>query len=253
MNITTFKPNGRGLTRLIRAFGCSVAGFRSALKYETAFQVGMIFLLQAALAGAAIKEEYIYVERTGDQVSTFIWTLSVSDQAEITSVSEQETFYNLCDLRGNTRLWKLDNGRVKVKARRQDNIIIIKGEKDGEPVEKHIEIDSSPWFQPLSYSLQDLALNESETIVFWMIRPDTLKVVRLQAKRADEETLVLGDQEITAIRVEITLTGILSTIWKGNYWFRKEDGLFLRYQSRHGLPGTAETVISLKIDTTSHY
>jgi hypothetical protein len=214
----------------------------------------MIFLLQAALAGAAIKEEeYIYVEQTGDQISTFTWTLSVGDQAEITSVSEQETFYNLCDLRGNTRLWKLDNGRVKVKAIRQDDIIIIRGEKDGEPVEKHIEIDSSPWFQPLSYSLQDLALNESETIVFWMIRPDTLKVVRLQAKKADEETLVLGDQEITAIRVEIALTGILSIIWKGNYWFRKEDGLFLRYQGRHGPPGTAETVISLKIDTSSHY
>ncbi len=90
------------------------------------YLVGMIFLLQAALAGAAIQEEeYIYVERTGDQVSTFTWTLSVSDQAEITSVSEQETFYNLCDLRGNTRLWKLDNGRVKVKARRQNDIIPI--------------------------------------------------------------------------------------------------------------------------------
>ncbi|GAB6043639.1 diacylglycerol kinase [Endothiovibrio diazotrophicus] len=32
------KPNGTGLGRIIRAFGCSVAGFRSAYKHESAFR-----------------------------------------------------------------------------------------------------------------------------------------------------------------------------------------------------------------------
>ena len=32
------KPNGTGLTRIIRALSCSIAGFRSAFKHEAAFR-----------------------------------------------------------------------------------------------------------------------------------------------------------------------------------------------------------------------
>ena len=32
------KPNGTGVMRIVRAFGCSIAGFRSAFKHESAFR-----------------------------------------------------------------------------------------------------------------------------------------------------------------------------------------------------------------------
>lgn len=42
------KPHGQGLTRLVKAFGCSLAGLRSALLHEAAFRQEL--LLAALLA-----------------------------------------------------------------------------------------------------------------------------------------------------------------------------------------------------------
>ena len=39
------KPNGTGVTRIIRALGCSIAGFRSAFKHESAFRQELALFL----------------------------------------------------------------------------------------------------------------------------------------------------------------------------------------------------------------
>lgn len=38
MSEVGYKPNGTGITRIVRALGCSIAGFRSAFKHESAFR-----------------------------------------------------------------------------------------------------------------------------------------------------------------------------------------------------------------------
>jgi len=35
---TVSKPNGTGITRLFKAFRCSILGFKAAFKYEAAFR-----------------------------------------------------------------------------------------------------------------------------------------------------------------------------------------------------------------------
>ena len=39
------KPNGTGIGRVIRAFGCSMAGFRSAYEHESAFRQELLLVL----------------------------------------------------------------------------------------------------------------------------------------------------------------------------------------------------------------
>ena len=36
----------------------------------------------------------------------------------------------------------------------------------------------------------------------------------------------------------MSLTGLLSLFWKGDYWYSLSDGLFLRYGKRSGKEGS---------------
>ena len=51
MNPKKYKKNSVGLSRLIRALGCSLAGFASAIKYEAAFRQELLLCLLLLPAG----------------------------------------------------------------------------------------------------------------------------------------------------------------------------------------------------------
>ena len=47
-------------------------------------------------------------------------------------------------------------------------------------VDKKEAIDSRPWCQPLSFSLQRMVARDQQVASFWTIRPDTLEVLAMQ-------------------------------------------------------------------------
>jgi hypothetical protein len=174
------------------------------------------------------------------------WSLSKGDQAVVRAALGKDSYVNVCDYAGNTYSWSMENDDLKVAATRERDVIRLTGTVDGKKVEQIFQIDDAPWYQPLSFSLRELVLDDTvQATHFWTIRADSLEAIKMQAKVMAHERIQLGDMEVEAIKVEVRPSGVLAAFWHGNYWFRSEDALFLKYRSRHGPPGTPETNIRL--------
>ncbi len=190
---------------------------------------------------------YTYIERTGDRKIEFYWKAVVKNDQVLVHVFEKgKSFFNICKSDGATLKWKIKNRkRHDINAERKGDNLYISGIRNGKPYEKTVTIDSRPWFQPLSFSLGNFLDSSQTKITFWTIRADTIETIALQAVKMGGETITVCNRPMDSWKIEVRPAGILSPFWHGSYWFRKEDNLFLRYRSVHGLPGTEETVVEL--------
>ena len=190
--------------------------------------------------------QYTFSEKTGSARSSDTWIIRhTGKRMEIRWIGSDKSFYNLCDQAGNTLEWRFRDGTEEVTARRSGNLILLSGNRDGRKFHKDLTIDKSPWFQPISYALGRFSQSHLDRVVFWTIRPDNLDIVKLQARRNGEEQISTGAGPLLAYKIHISLDGILSHFWKASYWFRKDDGLFIRYEGVNGLPGTPTTTIQI--------
>ncbi|MBN2232019.1 MAG: hypothetical protein JW781_04250 [Deltaproteobacteria bacterium] len=209
------------------------------------FTAAVLFLRSASGLAAAV-ESHCYEEATGAERHIFAWRLTVGEQAVITSTEENKRFRNVCDLSGVTRGWEMQQGgHTDVQARREGNVIVLSGTCEGVALDRRLPVDDAPWLQPLSYSFRSFIAGEDDEIEFWTIRPDKLKAVKMKAERREIESLMVDGRPVAARKVRISLTGLMGRLWAGYYWFRCEDGLFLRYEGVHGPPGTPKTLINL--------
>ncbi|MBU0961038.1 MAG: hypothetical protein KKD01_12100 [Proteobacteria bacterium] len=206
-------------------------------------------LLPAFLPGlaAATNLSYTYREITGAESKTFNWELlEKGDQVLITSSGAEEKLVNVCRRDGLTLRWSVTQGSdTDFQAERIANTISLRGRFQGKKIEKYLNIDERPWFQPLSYCLRTLSRGDTKTLSFWTIRMDTLELVAMQAERRGEELIRIEGKKIETRRVEIRKEGFLSVMWSANYWFRTDDNVFVQYRGTHGFPGTPETHVTL--------
>lgn len=190
-----------------------------------------------------------YRETTGKRSNDFTWKIQGTDQVVISVQQEDGLYLNICNPDGETLEWHYrKDPSTRIVARRHGNSIRISGRLEGKTVDTVAEIDDRPWFQPLSYSLRHFLRGRGGKVRFWMIRPDSLKVIRLKAEKDRVEALMIGSQQIQTEKVLVRPAGLLSPFWYGSYWFRDSDQLFLRYLGQHGLPGTPKTVVTLVSD-----
>ena len=184
-----------------------------------------------------------YLEERGDEQHRFVWSL---EDRQLTSRSAAERHHSEFDGELATWLWRLENSSAgsEVEVERCGDELHFRGTWEGAPSCRSVSIDDAPWFQALSLSLRVL-LDDSERVRFWTVRPDTLDVMAMQARRIGEEPLATDAGEVAAVRVEVRAAGWRSMLWKGDYWFRAEDGVFLRFEAVNGPPGTARTTVRL--------
>jgi hypothetical protein len=190
---------------------------------------------------------YSYLEVDGDQTIPFNWKAEEESDGIVISVNEQgKTFYNLCTADGETLKWHMQiEDKHDITAIRKDNLLHIEGIRFGKEYSKTVTIDERPWYQPLSFSLGNFLDSTASKTSFWVIRADKIEVVALTAEKIGVEDVVLDDVAVPAQKIEIRADGFYSKFWHATYWYRKSDNLFLRYQSTHGLPGSAETIVEL--------
>ena len=194
----------------------------------------------------AAEERHLYRETRGDDVSTYLWTMVAADNLyRITFESPRETFVNHCDANGSTLRWRLQGERIEAQAHREGGAIVLVGRREGKPVERRVEIGDEPWYQPLSFSLRRFARSGKAVTPFWMLRPDTLTAVRLKAERAGRAPIDTVGGPVLADKVRISTTGLLTGLWKADYWFDAKTGVFLRYEGVNGPPGSVKTVVEL--------
>ena len=188
-----------------------------------------------------------YIESVGGKTKPFNWQAEAeNDNISVTVREDNKLFYNLCALNGDTLQWQIKvEEQHDIIATRDGNTINLEGIRFGKPYQKSVEIDDRPWYQPLSFSLRSFLCSEEEKTSFWVVRADKIEIVALTAEKLGVENISFDGSQVPAQKIEIRAEGFYSSFWHATYWYRESDNLFLRYQSVHGMPGTAETIVEL--------
>jgi hypothetical protein len=188
-----------------------------------------------------------YTETTGQNSRYFRWTLQQADGWLLTSVDEYESHKTWFDTDLATYKWTLEKpaDNTSILAWREGALLHIEGTFNGKAYQRTHDLAGAPWFQALSLSLRRYLGETPDDHDFWTIRPDNLDLHRLRISKITEEPVPVGQRTVPAFRIEIRPTGWKASFWKGVYWFRKEDGDFVRYHGPSGPPGWPPTIVEL--------
>jgi len=192
--------------------------------------------------------EYWYNEITGDRQEQFLWSkTSGQNRLRLSAKKEREETTLICTPTGEVLHWQQqDEKDTFLTADRSANVLSITGKKNGRHIFKRFDLDERPWYQFLSFSLQNfLQDNTVHTVVFWMLRPDTLDPLLLEATKSGIETISLDSGTIQTVKIQIAPHGLMGKIWQAHYWYRLPDFLFVMYKGTHGGFLTPETTITL--------
>jgi len=196
----------------------------------------------------------VYEEKTRDQLTTHRFDIEstpsgylINLQSKSGDIVIKQTF--AVDPHLAARTWAFENPgeNTNITASREGNKIILKGQSKGSPIEKTFKINELSWNQTFNIGLEKFVLSPEQSMIFWSIGtkgPGNMKITRFKVKKKGIETITLNGKQVEAVYITISLTGLLSIFWTGNYWYRKSDGVFLRYTGKSG-PGTGVSIMEL--------
>ena len=137
--------------------------------------------------------------------------------------------------------WEMKNEKKKLEivALRKGNEIVIEGSKKGKPYGEVIQIDATPWFQAWEIGIDRLMLGNDTLTRFWSVNPDMLKAGLFTAVKAGKELIPVGGEEREAERVDISMKGFSTRLFRAVFWFEPGTGILLR--SRYNIFGSEST------------
>ena len=194
-----------------------------------------------------------YVENNGSKTFQVTWELSQCDTLVLVYKTDLETHRTQTNGMLATISWSMMNasGQHDVKAVRDDNTIVIRGIYGGQRVDKTITIDDAPWFQATSLSLRALVQSPEKEIVYWSVRPETLKAYKLKAVEKGSEAIQVGGRNVQTVKIEARLTGWLAPFWKSTYWYDDRDGYLLKFESAADAQGIQRLNLTFTGQATS--
>jgi len=217
-------------------------------KYICVLIISLSFILGVA-AKVTTAEQFDYFEETGADRVKITWRLEKRKNSIVLtstkSTGRVDIYTNNPSLASLQWESKNPSQNTDILAKRDKNVILISGTLEGETIAKKVKIDRSPWYQSLSFSLTSLAKSDKASNIFWVLRPNDLAAVKMKARKIKTESIKAGGRKVEAERIKVVLPGFRSMFWHGLYWFRKDDGVFIKYQGKKGPPGTPITVTTL--------
>lgn len=214
------------------------------------FLIMVMLMVFLATEVKAAEQNYVYHSITKDVVVTLNEKVTIKEDEIINIISFDNgaIIKTILDPKLATKEWKLHNKGedTDLIAERSDNSIVIKGDFKGKEITKELKIDNRPWYQAWNLSFGRFVLSNRDRQEFWTLRDSDLKEFVMVVLREKEEIIELNGEAIETVKVKVTLNNWMSKFWKVHYWFRKSDGVFLRYEGVNGPPGTPLTVTELK-------
>ena len=219
------------------------------------FGVISILIISVIIASNSFAKEFIYRESCQDRTSTM--TVDAKDDIDkncyvSVTQSNDETFHEeYCFERsGNMKFWKVINKKdgIKLDATRNDSTIQLIGEIKGSSVNKKFEKDDKPWVQTFGGSLANFVLSDKDKMEFLMINPDSkdLKLWTWVAEKKGSEMISIGGKFVEAEKITLSIKDFfLSFFVRFDTWYRKKDGMFLKFKGAKGPPGTPITIYEL--------
>ena len=198
-------------------------------------------------------DEYVYRHTTAGEIEESIWRVEQNSHgAVLTCVYDDGTQVYQLDETLNTVAWHREDsdsstelsGNVTTEGK-----LIIEGTFKGENLVKCIDLDGLPWMQKYPYSLKSFVQSKEKACEFWALKFDDLKPYKLCAKKVCEETVVSPDGDFMACKIRVSAAGWRSKFYSVNYWYRHEDGMFVRFEGVNGPPGSPKTEIVMQQET----
>lgn len=187
-------------------------------------------------------ETRVYKETVKGQVTTHTFHIEKSPAGcNITLKSEtggtniEQTFELDTNLSALSWHYEDPGKKTQITAEKKGNKIYLKGIHKGKAIDKTFKIDDRPWNQGFNVGLEKFVLSSKKKMKFWAIGtsgPGDMKITTFSVKKKKTETITLNGKKVEAVHVQMSLTGLLSIFWTGNYWYRKVDGTFLRYKGK---------------------
>jgi len=213
------------------------------------------FLLAGTLTFSILGAETLtYREMEGEAVTIHVLRFQAQGdgfRVELSSSRNEavvrQTFLVDADLA--TREWTFSDParRMELAASVRGEKIVLAGSKQGKKVDKRFDSEGAPWNQLFQIGLGPFVLSGRKGMTFRSIGtqgPGELKIGKMTVTRKEDAPISLGGRNVDAVRLRISLSGLLSIFWHGDYWFRKADGRFLRYRGKNR-PGGPEAVSEL--------
>jgi len=202
-------------------------------------------------------ETLTYREVEGDIPVTHTLTITPASPGwniELTSLrlsgTVLQTFRTAVDF--STLAWTFSDPvrLMELDAKLQGDDIVLSGTFRGKKVEKKFAAAGAPWNQLFQMGLKPFVLRKEESLKFRSIGtqgPGELKIGKFTVTRQEDEMIMQEGKETAAIHLRISLSGLLSIFWHGDYWYRKNDGRFLRYRGKNR-PGGPMAVSELVLE-----
>jgi hypothetical protein len=219
--------------------------------------VSLAALLPAGrLPGSFTAEALTYREVEGSVTVTHAIVITATPPGYSIEISStrtggnpvRQTFRTASDF--STLAWTFsDPGRqMELDARRMGEFIVLAGSYAGKKVEKKFPGAGATWNQLFQMGLGAFVGSGGESFQFRSIGtqgPGELKIGKFTVTRKGGESIDLAGKTVQAVRLRISLSGLLSIFWHGDYWFRRGDGRFLRSRGKNrpgGPPAVSELV-----------
>jgi len=219
------------------------------------FFSGVFFVMMIGFFGTWVLngEIRVYEEKTGNRLTTHRFVIEESLSGyDITLRSE--TGERRIDQKFilNTSLdalsWHYENPaeNTKITTVKKENKIYLRGIHKGKQINKTFKTKALSWNQSFNIGLEKFALAPDKSMKFRAIGtsgPGDMKITTFSVKKKNVETITFAGKKTAALHVQISLSGLLSLFWKGNYYYRKTDGKFLLYKGKGS--GSSRTVMEL--------
>jgi hypothetical protein len=212
-----------------------------------------LLLVLAALPAPALT--LVYTERAGSETTRHTFAIEPSGGGFTIEVSSEREgrlviFQHLETDPGFSVLswrWVEEAEATDVTAVRDGSSISLTGRRHDAKIARRFTVGDDPWYQLFPHGLESLALAGRGSAKFWAIGTTGISAMRIGSFRAvvaGAEQAEWGGARVPAIRVHVTLAGIGSILWFGDYWYRPADGRNLVSISDRG-PGTPDLKMEL--------
>jgi hypothetical protein len=190
----------------------------------------------------AAGETRVYEEKIQNQVTTHKFSIEQTASGYLVALASEAPGRRI-DQRfelepGLAALaWSYENPleKTKISAYRKENRIFLSGLHKGKAIEKTFKINELDWNQSFNIGLEQFALSGAKAMKFWAIgttAPGDMKITTFTVKKEGFEKIILAGKEIETVRIRVSLSGLLAIFWSGNYWYKRDDGKFLRYRGK---------------------
>jgi len=192
---------------------------------------------------------YNYKETTGNKEIKVTWKIikETQDRIIVQAIKTGEKrLFLLHKKDGSTLKWGVIKKNNRFVAVRKENIIKVQIEKNGKKKQRILKIGQTPWIQTPEFGFLSLVKNKREkSKIFGIICPRDFSFHKMIANKEGEEEIKIGNKKYHTVKIKVTLKGWLSMFWHSYYWFRKNDGVFVKFEGVRGRPFTPKTITQL--------